>query len=139
MTKQILTYLAVLVFLGQLTSPLQAQELPADSLLALADELTDKGVTLYQEGRHTEAEPLYLRALAIRESALGPDHPDVATALSTLGVLYHNMGRYTEAEPLYQRALAIHRAPHVDACSFRERPSHRRSSVRTLLFFQSKS
>ena len=139
MIRKTLACLAVLFVLVQVPSTLQAQDPEADSLLVLADELTDKGVTLYQEGRHTEAEPLYLRALAIRESALGPDHPDVATALSTLGVLYHNMGRYTEAEPLYQRALAIHRAPHVDACSFRERPSHRRSSVRTLLFFQSKS
>ena len=30
------------------------------------------------QGRYAEAEPLYKRALAIREKALGPDHPDVA-------------------------------------------------------------
>ena len=28
------------------------------------------------------------RALAIREKALGPDHPDVATSLNNLAVLY---------------------------------------------------
>ena len=30
------------------------------------------------QGRYAEAEPLYKRSLAIREKALGPDHPDVA-------------------------------------------------------------
>ena len=30
------------------------------------------------QGRYTDAEPLYKRALAIDEKALGPDHPTVA-------------------------------------------------------------
>jgi Tetratricopeptide repeat len=38
------------------------------------------------QGRYGEAEPLYLRSLAIREKALGPDHPDVATVLNNLCV-----------------------------------------------------
>ncbi len=34
---------------------------------------------LYQaQGRYAEAEPLYKRALAIIEKALGPEHPPVA-------------------------------------------------------------
>ncbi len=40
------------------------------------------------QGRYAEAEPLYKRSLAIREKALGPDHPDVATALNNLAELY---------------------------------------------------
>ena len=59
------------------------------------------------QGRYAEAEPLYQRSLAIREKALGPDHPDVGTSLNNLAVLYQSQGRYAEAEPLYQRALAI--------------------------------
>ena len=59
------------------------------------------------QGRYAEAEPLYKRALAIREKALGPDHPDVGTSLNNLAVLYRAQGRYAEAEPLYKRALAI--------------------------------
>ena len=59
------------------------------------------------QGRYAEAEPLYKRALAIREKALGPDHPDVARSLNNLAELYENQGRYAEAEPLYKRALAI--------------------------------
>ena len=49
----------------------------------------------------------YKRSLAIREKALGPDHPDVAGSLNNLAVLYHDQGRYAEAEPLYKRSLAI--------------------------------
>ena len=58
-------------------------------------------------GRYGEAEPLFQRSLAIYEKALGPDHPEVATALNNLAVLYEDQGRYGEAEPLYQRSLAI--------------------------------
>ncbi len=47
------------------------------------------------------------RALAIREEALGPAHPDVALSLNNLAGLYDAQGRYAEAEPLYKRALAI--------------------------------
>ena len=40
---------------------------------------------LYKDqGRYADAEPLYKRSLAIREKALGPDHPDVATSLNNL-------------------------------------------------------
>ncbi len=62
---------------------------------------------LHQRGRYAEAEPLHQRALAIREHALGPDHPHVAISLNNLALLYHAQGRTAEAEPLFQRALAI--------------------------------
>ena len=66
--------------------------------------------SLYQtQGRYAEAEPLYKRALAIREKALGPDHPTVATSSNNLAHSYDAQGRYAEAEPLYKRALAIRR------------------------------
>jgi esterase/lipase superfamily enzyme/Flp pilus assembly protein TadD len=65
------------------------------------------GYTFKSQGRTAEAEPLFKRALAIEEKALGPDHPDVGTLLNNLAVLYHSEGRYAEAEPLYKRALAI--------------------------------
>jgi len=46
-------------------------------------------------------------ALAIREKALGPDHPDVAKSLNNLAEVYREQGRNADAEALYQRALAI--------------------------------
>ncbi len=64
--------------------------------------------TLYRDqGKYPEAEPLFEKALAIAEKALGPEHPDVATGLNNLAELYRAQGRYTEAEPLYKRSLAI--------------------------------
>ncbi len=59
------------------------------------------------QGKYAEAEPLYQRALGIYETALGPEHPYVATGLNNLAGLYHTQGKYAEAEPLYQRSLAI--------------------------------
>src|SRR5580658_3420397 len=72
-----------------------------------ADELNQRVVELYQAGRYAEAIPLAQRALAIREKALGPNHPAVAQSLNILALLYDGQGRYAEAEPLYKRALAI--------------------------------
>jgi tetratricopeptide (TPR) repeat protein len=63
------------------------------------------------QGRHAEAEPLYRRALAIREKTLGPDHPDVATVLVNYAALLRETGRGAEAEKLEARAQAI-RAKH---------------------------
>jgi len=38
-------------------------------------------------------------ALAIKEKALGPDHPSTATSLNNLAGLHDDQGRYVEAEP----------------------------------------
>jgi tetratricopeptide (TPR) repeat protein len=59
------------------------------------------------EGCRGEAEPLYQRALMIREGQLGAEHPDTAQSLDNLALLYDNQGRYGEAEPLRKSALAI--------------------------------
>jgi len=81
----------------------QAAELQPDNPLYL----NAAGEIAYTVGRYSEAEPLLQRALAIREKALGPEHPDVAASLNNLAALYDAQGQYAEAEPLYQRALAI--------------------------------
>ena len=60
------------------------------------------------QDKYAEVEPLYERALAILEKALGSDHPVVANALFDLAVLYDEQGKYEEAEPLYRRALDVH-------------------------------
>jgi CHAT domain-containing protein len=46
-------------------------------------------------------------AVAIYQKALGPTHPDFATAVNNLAALYHTMGSYERAEPLFQHALMI--------------------------------
>jgi len=45
--------------------------------------------------------------LAIREKSLGPNHPDVATALRNLAQLYRATKRIAEAEQLEERAAKI--------------------------------
>ena len=59
------------------------------------------------QGRYGEAEPLYKRALAIWEKALGPEHPDVAKSLANYAALLRETDRDVEAEMLEARAKAI--------------------------------
>jgi tetratricopeptide (TPR) repeat protein len=69
--------------------------------------LNQTGSYLRARAQYIQAEPLFQRALAISEQALGSDHPDVATSLNNLAELYYAQGKYVQAEPLFQRALAI--------------------------------
>jgi len=66
-------------------------------------ELNHKVVSLYQQGRYSEATNVAEEALKVAESTFGPDHPNVATSLNNLAILYHSQGKYAEAEPLYKR------------------------------------
>ena len=59
-----------------------------------------------------EAEPLFKRALAIVEKALGPQHPDVVTSLENYAALLRKTERTTEATKMEARAKAI-RARHA--------------------------
>src|SRR5262249_43042973 len=72
-----------------------------------ASELNKKLMELYSAGRYADAVPVAQQIVAIREKALGRDHPNVATSLNNLATLYLHYGRYADAEPLYQRSLAI--------------------------------
>jgi tetratricopeptide (TPR) repeat protein len=79
----------------------------AQGILEEATHLSKEVNQLYQKGRYREAIPMAERALAIREKALGPDHPDVALSLNNLAELHRTIGDYGLAKPLYQRALTI--------------------------------
>jgi tetratricopeptide (TPR) repeat protein len=72
-----------------------------------ATVLNDCGHFLKERARYGAALPLLKRALAIREKALGSEHPDTAGSLNNLAELYSEQGEYGKAEPLYERALAI--------------------------------
>ena len=77
------------------------------SALTEATRLNRQAIKLYREGKYAEAIPLAKRALAIREKALGPNHPAVATILNNLANLYDAQGNYAESKPFHQRALTI--------------------------------
>src|SRR5262245_35638625 len=57
--------------------------------------------------KYEQARECYERALAILEKALGPDHPDVAGALTNLGQVANNQARYEDAVTHQERALTI--------------------------------
>lgn len=59
------------------------------------------------QGKHVEAEPVYLRALKIYQAVHGENHADVAATLNNLGVLHRMYGQYAEAESLLSRSLTI--------------------------------
>jgi len=65
------------------------------------------GYYLWQRGEYQQVESLHLRALAIREEVLGPEHGDTAVSLEHLARIYESQGKYEQAKPLYQRVLAI--------------------------------
>jgi CHAT domain-containing protein len=78
-----------------------------ERLIQEAEELNSQVEELYSQRRYDKAIPLAVRALAISEKALGPEHPETATTLTNLASLYHATGAYAQAEPLYERALVI--------------------------------
>ena len=72
-----------------------------------ADLLGSAGVYFYGRAVYSKARPLYERALAIREKAVGPEHPDNVCNLSSLAVLLQAQGDLAGAGALFERALAI--------------------------------
>jgi CHAT domain-containing protein/Flp pilus assembly protein TadD len=72
-----------------------------------ADTLYREFIKLRQSGKYNEARTVGERMIALREKALGTDHPDTAQALNSLGILYNIMDNDAQAEQLFQRALAI--------------------------------
>lgn len=61
---------------------------------------------LYQlQGEAERAERVQLRALEIRESVYGREHPSTAITMSNLSLVYRDLGRLDEAETLLAGAL----------------------------------
>jgi tetratricopeptide (TPR) repeat protein len=73
----------------------------------LSDSLNWQGCLYESKGLYDEAEPLFVRALEIRENQLDSEHPDVAASLNNLARLYESQGRYDEAESLFVRSLEV--------------------------------
>lgn len=55
----------------------------------------------------SDARLLLERAVAIREKAFGPNHPQTASYLNNLGYLLAQQGDFAGARPYYERAIAI--------------------------------
>ncbi len=73
----------------------------------MATSLNNLAELYHAQGKYPEAEPLYQRALAIWEKALGPEHPNVATVLENYAALLRQMNRNSEAAEMEARVKAI--------------------------------
>ena len=94
--------------------------------LILTEIQLRRGVDDCIQGKYAEAEPLYVRCQAICEKALGPWHPDVASALNNrsellrmqvgavrifLSVLHHRCGAHQSGgvvEKMFLRRFLFH-------------------------------
>src|SRR5262249_38514435 len=77
-------------------------------VFAASELLNNAGGYLYMRGAYSKAATLIRDALAIKEKALGPEHPDMAISLNNLAFMFNAQGDYARARPLFERALAIH-------------------------------
>src|SRR5437867_2394985 len=78
---------------------------PKDARLGAS--LNALGVVYFDEKNYAAAEPLFKRALSIREESLGPEHPDVGATLNNLAEIYWSQKNYAAAGLLFTRALEI--------------------------------
>jgi len=91
----------------------------------VAQSLNSLGCLTQDTGRYKESEDFFLRAVSMRETLCGPNHPgtplhpfsllfsntheiDVAMSLNNLAGLYMDQSRYEDARPVYNRALEIY-------------------------------
>ena len=81
---------------------------PRDDL-ELAQALVSLAGVLGILGKSVEAVELETRALALREAALGPLHPDLGNTLTNLGVGHMLLGDTARAEQVQRRAIEIWR------------------------------
>ena len=58
-----------------------------------ANSMSNLGRVLDLQGKYAEAEKMYREALAVREKALGRDHPDIATNLNNLAKVMQDLGK----------------------------------------------
>ncbi|CAN0158071.1 unnamed protein product, partial [Discosporangium mesarthrocarpum] len=73
----------------------------------VAKSLNNNANLLEKQGKCEEAEPLYLRSLAVGEKRLGPEHPAIATAPNNWTGLLRAQHKSCEAIPLSQGAANI--------------------------------
>jgi tetratricopeptide (TPR) repeat protein/predicted Ser/Thr protein kinase len=75
--------------------------------LLLATALTSLGRVLLEQGKYPQAKEKHLRALALRQKALGPEHTAVASSLGDLGMVAGWMGEHEEALAKNEQAMAL--------------------------------
>ncbi len=67
--------------------------------------LSNLSACLHAQGRTAEAEPLALRAVALKQALLGAAHPDVEVSLHNLSVIRTSLGRPAQPTLLHSPAM----------------------------------
>ena len=80
---------------------------PSSRLPVVADTLNNLGDLRHSAGALDEAKAYHLKALEIRERALGPDHADIAASLNNVAVLLMDQKLHADALPLLERAVRV--------------------------------
>ncbi len=86
---------------------IKIQEKAAPKNPELARFIQNLGELMQETGDYKNAEALMERALAMRESLLGPEHMETAQSLQGLAYFYYLQNRDEKAELYYKRALEI--------------------------------
>ncbi len=76
-------------------------------ILPLPRLVNNLGQVFLLQHRYADAEPLFRRALEIREARLGKQHPDVATTLNDYASLLRKTNRKSQAQEMSVRANPI--------------------------------
>ena len=82
-----------------------AKDLPAGTTLVCERALA---MVLDAQGRYPEAEAEFRAALTLRQDALDPKHPDIATSRHNLANVLGSQGKYEEAEAEHRALLVEH-------------------------------
>jgi serine/threonine protein kinase len=96
-----------------------------DRSQAVRGELLEAlGRTYWGLGLYDRSITLHTKARAVREAALGPDHPDTLTTCANLANAYQWYGRYAEAFALFEDTLkrreAVLGPDHINTLSSRQ-------------------
>src|SRR4030095_4794099 len=91
----------------QLTAALEEAERMGLSERRLIVPLTTLAIVYSAQNQPAKAEPLYQRLLILRETALGPDHLEVAACLHNLAEVYEAQGQDTLADTFSHHAVSI--------------------------------
>ena len=71
--------------------------------------MTGLGQVYMMQGKHSEAEPLYVQALEGRRLLLGDEHKDTLETMGALASLYWRQGKYAQAEPVRAEVVQVQR------------------------------
>lgn len=88
------------------------------------------------QGKYEEVEKYYQRALAIYETKLGQDDPNVAKTKNNLASAFLKQGKYKEAEILYKQVIV--KTNFSDCCSSLHFGFGLKSLLVSAIFFNNK-